>query len=665
MEEKNVFEDFQAKKQEILKITEKAAAFGWITKERAAEIVKKIESDVLTIGVIGQMKCGKSTFLNAFVFEDDILPSATTPMTAALTVVTYGAEKKLTAEFYTADEWAEQKAVASQNAEDFKGNEKEYSKIKAAQELGEKSKSLGDSLSQYLGKTQSDSIENLVDYVGADGKFVAITKSVKIYFPKDYLKGVEIVDTPGMNDPIVSREERTKEFLSKADVVLVMLYAGRPFDSTDHAILFDNVRKCGIGKVLIGINKYDIPYMNGEDESVIQTYVEDEIRKACRECQDDSLVEILKETKPVLLSAGMALLSELPMSKIEAKNSYKSDWARFCDNFEISSQPQFREKSHIDTLSQQVIDMIENEKGEILFKKPKNEIRAAGTNKKVELEKALSDASNSLKVLSMPDSELDEKLEAVEKAKKRMGRKLERFEESVQEECLDKAKALKHKMEDTVSEACKKMGATIDSTGGLFGRDKLSGVKNEIDRQQIKLRRNLERMRDEESNELRKSLKKFVEKYFDDIAEMAEKYLDDFDYSDFISAIRSKVTVHINDDVDLSGEKIFNGDFWNSDLGFWSNSKKETIKAAINDFDASFSASSVLDSLNACIETVTKRIKKEVEDEFLGGLEKTVNECKANKANKEAEIQKQKATLEVLQTQKAEFDKQLKEIETM
>lgn len=51
------------------------------------------------------------------------------------------------------------------------------------------------------------------------------------------MKGVEIVDTPGFNDPVVSREERTKEFLKRADVVLMMLYAGRAFDSTDRDIL--------------------------------------------------------------------------------------------------------------------------------------------------------------------------------------------------------------------------------------------------------------------------------------------------------------------------------------------------------------------------------------------------------------------------------------------
>ena len=223
--EQNFFEELQQKKLRLIEMAKKASEFGWIDAARKDEIVKKINNDVLTIGVIGQMKCGKSTFLNAFVFEDDILPSATTPMTAALSVITYGEQKKIVAEFYTPDEWEEQKIQAKRSLDEVKGNSLEESKVKAAKELVEKSIKLGGNISSYLGKTQEDTFENLIEYVGADGKYVSITKSVKIYYPKGYLKGVEVVDTPGFNDPIVSREERTKKFLNKADVVLLMLFA--------------------------------------------------------------------------------------------------------------------------------------------------------------------------------------------------------------------------------------------------------------------------------------------------------------------------------------------------------------------------------------------------------------------------------------------------------
>lgn len=315
----NIFEELHQKKQNLISMVEKAKEFKWFdadnikNNQRAEELIKKINDDTLTIGVIGQMKCGKSTFLNAFVFEDDVLPAATIPMTAALSVITYGEQKKVVAEFYTSNEWEEQKTQAARSIDGLSDLEK--SKVQAAQELVEKSKELGNNLSQYLGHTQDDTFENLEEYVGADGKYVSITKSVKIFYPKEYLKGVEIVDTPGFNDPIVSREERTKEFLKKADVVLMLLYAGQPFNATDRTILFENVRQCGIGKVLIGINKYDIPYKNGETEDKIKDYVKEELREASKNCGDVTLTEILKNTEPIPLSAEMALLSKIAEKK--------------------------------------------------------------------------------------------------------------------------------------------------------------------------------------------------------------------------------------------------------------------------------------------------------------------------------------------------------------
>ena len=180
--------NLQEKKQSLLSLADKAANFGWIPKVASSdtngaislqEIKEKLEKDTLTIGVIGQMKCGKSTFLNSFVFEDNILPAATTPMTAALSVITYGETERIVAEFYTTDEWAEQKQQANRSIEDAAGTLDE-SKIKAAKELVEKAAKLGSSLNSFLGKTQEDSFSNLIEYVGADGKYISITKSVTI-----------------------------------------------------------------------------------------------------------------------------------------------------------------------------------------------------------------------------------------------------------------------------------------------------------------------------------------------------------------------------------------------------------------------------------------------------------------------------------------------------
>lgn len=303
----DLLKEIWERKQRLLQLLQRAKEYGWIDDSTLKAEIKRAEEQKLTIGVIGQMKAGKSTFLNSFIFGDTILPAATSPMTASLSYITYGPEKKLVAEFYTPDEWAELRNTAQLPIEEGQESTAQGSKIKAAQELVAKSGKISQ-LDCLLGKTKEDSFSNLIDYVGADGKYIAITKAVTLYYPLEYLKGVEIVDTPGFNDPIVSREERTRQFLKLADVSLLLLYAGRAFDASDRDILFKDVRNCGIGKILVGINKYDINVAQGETPKEISTATEQALRQAAYELQDDSIIELVQDTShPLLCGDGTAL----------------------------------------------------------------------------------------------------------------------------------------------------------------------------------------------------------------------------------------------------------------------------------------------------------------------------------------------------------------------
>ena len=540
----NIFEELKGKKEALIGKVSKAHEFGWIDETRYKEIIDKINNDILTIGVIGQMKCGKSTFLNSFVFEDEVLPSATTPMTAALSVITYGESKKIVAEFYNEDEWEEMKAQASRNLDEVSGNSLQESKVKAAKELVEKSAKLGSSIKDLLTKgKQEDSFEHLIEYVGAEGKYVAITKSVVIYYPKEYLKGVEIVDTPGFNDPIVSREERTNEFLKKADVVIMMLYAGRPFDSTDRDIIFTNVRQCGIGKVIIGINKYDIPYENGETEDEIKEYVKSELKKACKLCDDNTLVEILDETEPIPISAEMALLSELPMAKINSEEHLDFSWKRSCDTFEISNQKEMRDKSHITDLINAVKSLLEKEKDEILFKKPINAILAAGHEKKDAIEKSLREAEILLSNLSKPNDELEECLDNLNRAKRRLDKKIEALDDVMNDKFKNLVRIGKNNLEDIVDASCNRMESIINNWPKVKSVDV---IKPDLEKETQRLMtRDIKRAVEEMSSSAERNTKIAVQDFMTDAEEILMKYLPEVDSNDVVRSVSSKIDLEI------------------------------------------------------------------------------------------------------------------------
>ncbi len=108
---------------------------------------------------------------------------------------------------------------------------------------------------------QADSIEELnqklYQFVGKEGKFMPYTKAVQISLNNPNLKDLEIIDTPGVNDPIVSREACTKALLKECDVVFVIIPSGNFLTDSDMD-LFDRVsNKEGIQRVYFVASQAD------------------------------------------------------------------------------------------------------------------------------------------------------------------------------------------------------------------------------------------------------------------------------------------------------------------------------------------------------------------------------------------------------------------------
>ncbi|GAA7544360.1 hypothetical protein JP0017_09570 [Helicobacter pylori] len=82
-------------------------------------------------GIIGRVKAGKSSLLNALIFDGkDVLPKAATPMTASLTILKYAQNLSTKAQFY--------------NEKDMEGLKRDHERLKRSlkKSLAKKSKSL-------------------------------------------------------------------------------------------------------------------------------------------------------------------------------------------------------------------------------------------------------------------------------------------------------------------------------------------------------------------------------------------------------------------------------------------------------------------------------------------------------------------------------------------
>ena len=241
------------------------------------------ENKVLKIGVVGQVKAGKSSFLNSLFFDgENVLPRASTPMTAGLTVLEYGEENMFSIDYYNEKEWNTFEGKAKQY-DDFlqeqkgmlpEGHNLSDEEIARMANISEDLTSAKELVSSCSGTARSkikaqsfvetktfsdisDLQDILADYVGAEGRYTSVVKSLTIKLNDERLKNLRIVDTPGVNDPIQSREFRTREFLRECHGVFLLSYAGRFFDSTDANFLSGRIGSQGIGTVVLIASKFD------------------------------------------------------------------------------------------------------------------------------------------------------------------------------------------------------------------------------------------------------------------------------------------------------------------------------------------------------------------------------------------------------------------------
>lgn len=270
---------------------------------------------VLRIGIIGRVKAGKSSMLNALLFNgNDILPKAATPMTAALTIMEYSENVSAEVDFFTQQDIDEikvkydlfQKALDSKVKEKELENAERIKKKKGVnslsaeeqQECRNKAKSQAEremkddpsfaSYDQYCrikesGKSLSDleqyrtisagSVEELMNgelnqFVGSSGAFMPFTKSVTLHIPEKGLQGLQIIDTPGINDPVTSRGERTEQLLQDCDVVLIVSPSGQFLSSEDTDLMHRVTTKEGTQQAYLIASQVDNQLFGSESQGL-------------------------------------------------------------------------------------------------------------------------------------------------------------------------------------------------------------------------------------------------------------------------------------------------------------------------------------------------------------------------------------------------------------
>ncbi|KAG2381975.1 hypothetical protein C9374_005767 [Naegleria lovaniensis] len=133
---------------------------------------------------------------------------------------------------------------------------------------------LGD---RYLreGITPTTAHLHLIKY-GGDSvqKFDERHQVVNMELPLKWLKGISVVDTPGTNAIIKEHQTITETFVPRADLIIFLTSAERPFSESEHTFL-EMIRRWG-KKVVVCINKYDL-LQNDREREEVEVFVRDGI----------------------------------------------------------------------------------------------------------------------------------------------------------------------------------------------------------------------------------------------------------------------------------------------------------------------------------------------------------------------------------------------------
>lgn len=229
-----------------------------------------IEEPDLQIAIVGTIKAGKSTFINA-LFEENIASTDVTPETASLTKFRYSTKNKLEVKFYNKAEWDEL-------WESVKKSE-EKTKTKIFRDEFESS-GAENIKNDYIGA--SDKIEEVSnieelkkkvkEYTSKNSKIHYFVKELIVYLNNENIhKNVTIVDTPGLDDVVDYRSKITRDYIKRANAVIVCVDATnlRKDEYLTITKVFENVGDDKYKVMILGtkIDEKNNPKENWEKQS--------------------------------------------------------------------------------------------------------------------------------------------------------------------------------------------------------------------------------------------------------------------------------------------------------------------------------------------------------------------------------------------------------------
>lgn len=268
---------------------------------------ERIRSRLYRVAVIGEFKRGKSSLVNAIIGAE-VLPTDILPMTAAVTRITYGAERRILVRFKD-------------------------------------------------GKEAEKSVEELKDYATKfdeeKEKTAATVREIVVSYPSVFCQNhIDIIDTPGLNDN-ESMTAVTLGVLGEVDAAMVVMAADKALSLTEKRLILDLIGERQIRHLVFVVTCIDRAGRAAVQDRVlasVRTRLQGEVLDMARErfAGDDYL---LRKAGSILSAPDLFGVS----STLAMEGFVQDDW----DMLEESRFPLFKNELLALLTAAQSMDMVE------------------------------------------------------------------------------------------------------------------------------------------------------------------------------------------------------------------------------------------------------------------------------------------------------------------
>ena len=239
-----------------------------ISKSISADIINRMDTFInecqnpeVHIAFIGVVKAGKSTLINAF-FGRELASSSVTPETAALTKFRSGKGKNyIKLKFYSESEWNTVWNDIMDNTNSV--FMQEYEKLEA-----EKYKKQWINRNDYYEEFSDEGAmrEEIKKWTSSKSPIHYFVKEVEVGI-RDYNlpDQVVLVDTPGLNDPVKYRSNLTRQYIDRANAVVLCVQA-KVLSTADLETIYKVFAKCRFNPEKVFIVGSQMDLLNNPEE---------------------------------------------------------------------------------------------------------------------------------------------------------------------------------------------------------------------------------------------------------------------------------------------------------------------------------------------------------------------------------------------------------------